>query len=172
VGPAVESETIASLEVVGSIDENTCGPLAVTLPDPWTRTAELSVTEDGLYLWTESTGVVSQGTRTATGEHRFRGTSRTELVPANAATSYPGCIVRLDDDLRFTLSGEMSRDGGASANDAGTGLTLTGTQTTLITIVPGSDCRPVLNSSGQGGNFLTLPCQFIYDLAGTVGSTD
>jgi hypothetical protein len=165
--PAFESEPVASFALVASLDQNTCGPLAVTLPDPWMRTAQLSKTDVGLFLWKEASGVVSQGTRTAGGEYRFRGTSTNQLVPADPTRGYPGCTVRLDDDLRFELSGDPTADGGVNAGaDAGAALTLTGTQTTLITIVSGSDCTPVLNSSGQGGNFLALPCQFAYDLSG------
>jgi hypothetical protein len=168
--PPVESEPLATFVVVGSVDENTCGPMAVGIPDPWTRTVELARTDVGLFLWKEPTGVVSNGSRTATGEYRFRGTSRSQLV--DAAQGYPGCQVRLDDELRFTLAGGPDGDGGipdagvdAGAGD-GNGYTLKGTQTTVISVVAGSDCTPVLNSSGLGGNFLALPCTFSYDLTG------
>jgi hypothetical protein len=159
----LEGEPVASFELVGTLDENTCGSLAVNVPDPWTRTARLSKTKDGLFLWTEASGVVSTGSQTTSGEYRFRGVSTSQLI--ESTQTQPGCQVRLDDDLRFTLSGDLAADGGAQAGaDAGAGLTLTGTQTTVITIVSGSDCTRALN--GHGGNFLKLPCQFAYELEG------
>lgn len=166
VSPVEDDTTlVAAFAVVGSIDENTCGAQAVTLPDPWNRPAELRHGDVDAYFWREvSTGVLVQGTRTAGGEYRFRGTSERELLPADPSLDYPGCRVRFDDDLRFTLEGEAggAGDGGA---DAGVAYSLEGRQTTVVSIVAGSNCAPALNANG--GTFLALPCEFSYDLEGT-----
>ncbi len=161
VAPVDDDRTVvAALTVVGSVDENTCGSLAVSLPDPWTRAAELSRGAGDLYYWREvASGVVVQGALT-NGEYRFRGSSEAQILNADPSLDYPGCRVRLDDELRFTLEGDES-DAGA---DGGAGLVLTGRQSTVVSVVAGSNCAPALNSNG--GNFLALPCEFAYDLEG------
>jgi hypothetical protein len=163
----VEDETVvvASLLVVGSVDENTCGALAVMLPDPWSRRTELRRGEGDLYYWREiTTGVNVLGTRTSDGEYRFRGSSQAEIFAADPTIDYPGCRVRLDDELRFTLDGSAMDAGAAAGGDAGVEHALEGRQRTVVSIVAGSNCAPALNANG--GNFLALPCEFAYDLAG------
>lgn len=152
-----DKELVASLELVGDLEANTCGSAAVNLPDPWVRELDLLETEAGVPYWKEDGGVLVSGSVTAKGEYRFRARSRSLAVPADASIGYPGCTLVLDDDIRFTLA-DARADAGTPAQD------VSGSQRTTISIENGSDCRPVLN--GNGGNFLALPCAFEYALSG------
>lgn len=150
---------VASVEVVGSLDTNSCGSVAVALPDPWVRRVDLLRSEQGQPFWREAGGPLVSGAMSGR-EWRFRASSTTAVLAPDPATGHPGCVLRLDDDLRFTLT-EMS-DGGAG--DAGTASPFEGQQGTTVSTQAGSDCTAVLNTNG--GNFLALPCAFHYDLSG------
>lgn len=149
---SVEGEWVGDFEAEGLLLEDSCGD-AIDAPDPLEIEFTLSIddeTEGRAYLDLSGagdfTGIVDQE------EYTFQITQSWTVFEPIPSVGYDGCYVTQRDVLTVLLDEETSA------------ATLTGTQTTEIDPIEGSDCSPAIVAAG--GTFLTLPCRVDYVLTG------
>jgi hypothetical protein len=125
------------------------------------------------------------------GEFTFQVSQSWMVVQPDRIRGYVGCSVTQRDVFTFVVEPvevEVDFEADAGVDDAGVGdggvddagvdgessadggieptlLTLTGSQTTEIVPLTGSDCLPAV--AAHNGPFLSLPCRVAYVLSGT-----
>ncbi|MFZ1866780.1 MAG: hypothetical protein WAU39_21340 [Polyangiales bacterium] len=166
-GQEPPGDPVGTFEALGLMVQQSCGE-AVPAPDPLELVFELRVEAGGRAYWQQAGGSLFVGVQ-KDGGYEFQVSQSWTVVDPDPFRGYVGCSVTQRDEFRFVV--EKSDDAAASAEtDADAGavaapLTLTGSQTTEIVPVTGSDCLPAVTAGG--GSFLSLPCRVEYVLTGT-----
>jgi len=157
--------------------EQSCGA-AIPAPDPLDLDFELRSEFNGRAYWRRQGGAMFAGVE-KDGEYTFQVSQSWMVVQPDRFRGYVGCSVTQRDVFTFVVEplelgteadAGVADDGGVdeeSRPDAGvepTLLTLTGSQTTEIVPLTGSDCTPAV--AALGGPFLSLPCRVEYVLSG------
>jgi hypothetical protein len=166
--------------------EQSCGA-AVPAPDPLDLDFELRSESNGRAYWRKLGGAMFAGLE-KDGEFTFQVSQSWMVLQPDRFRGYVGCSVTQRDVFTFvveTVEPSTEADGGVadggvedggvadggvdeeSGADAGiepTALTLSGSQTTEIVPLTGSDCTPAV--AALGGPFLSLPCRVEYVLSG------
>ena len=184
-------EPVGTFNAVGFMVEQSCGA-AVPAPDPLELDFELRSESNGRAYWRRSGGAMFAGVEKE-GEFTFQVSQSWMVVEPDRFRGFIGCSVTQRDVFTFvveTLDVETEADGGVAdggvddggvedgdVEDSGTEeepeadasieptlLTLTGSQTTEIVPLTGSDCTPAV--AALGGPFLSLPCRVEYVLSG------
>jgi len=195
--PAYPGEVDGTFDMVGSLDQNTCGDTALPAANPLLFRIELRSDGTGQAFWRRPETPVVAGTQ-IDGTYRFRFVTGLPIYAADEVAGTPGCALLQEEVVE--LVPEVSRDldggldgGDAAADDAGlaadagdatigdagsaadagdggaaTIQSLHGSDTIRLTVAPGYDCTPLLGSAG--GPFLALPCQVDYSLSGSPGA--
>ena len=185
-GEEPPGEPIGMFNAVGFMVEQSCGA-AIPAPDPLDLDFELRSEGNGRAYWRRVGGSMFAGVEKE-GEYLFQVSQSFMVVQPDRFRGYVGCSVTQRDVFRFvveTVELEIETDSGVAdggvedggTEDAGTDpepapdavpepmlLTLTGSQTTEITPLAGSDCTPAV--AALGGSFLSLPCRVEYVLSG------
>lgn len=186
----VPGETAGTFEIVGALQENSCGSTALPANDPLLFAAEVRV--DGSQAFWRRPDEASLPGTVIDGEYRFTFRQQLPVLAPDPTTGYVGCALIqeetiqavIDDSLMFDDAGapldqedaEM-RDAGADADedagedgDAGEPMPVSasfeGTDVVVLAPAPGSNCVPLL--AVAGGPFLELPCSVEYTLRGSV----
>jgi hypothetical protein len=110
-------------------------------------------------------GVVRNGE-----EYSFQVSQSWTVKEPDPFVGYVGCSVTQRDAFTLVVEDatQDAADGiepGADGGVAPAPMTLTGSQTTEVEPVTGSDCIPAVTAGG--GQFLSLPCRVEYVLTGT-----
>jgi len=177
-------DPVGSFDAAGFMVVQSCGS-AIPAPDPIELRFELRSESNGRAYWRREGGSLFAGVE-KDGVFSFQvGQSWTVYDPDNFR-GYVGCSVTQRDVFTFeveTVEVVEVADAGvddAAVSDAGLEdaavdddpgavaepvlLTLTGSQTTEIVPLTGSDCTPAVVA--RGGPFLALPCKVEYVLSG------
>ncbi|MBW2586043.1 MAG: hypothetical protein JRD92_03755 [Deltaproteobacteria bacterium] len=184
-------EPVGTFKAVGFMVEQSCGA-AVPAPDPLDLDFELRSESNGRAYWRKLGGAMFAGLE-KDGEFTFQVSQSWMVLQPDRFRGYVGCSVTQRDVFTFvveTVEPSTEADGGVadggvedggvadggvadggvdeeSGADAGiepTLLTLSGSQTTEIVPLTGSDCTPAV--AALGGPFLSLPCRVEYVLSG------
>jgi hypothetical protein len=183
-------EPVGTFNVVGFMVEQSCGA-AIPAPDPLDLHFELRSESNGRAYWQKLGGAMFAGVE-KDDQYTFQVSQSWMVVQPDRFRGYVGCSVTQRDVFTFlveTVEVDLEGDTGvadAGVDDAGvtdagvdegvdegTGadagvepalLTLTGSQTTEIVPLAGSDCTPAV--AALGGPFLALPCRIEYVLTG------
>lgn len=190
-GEEPPGQAIGTFNAVGFMVEQSCGA-AIPAPDPLELDFELRSEFNGRAYWRLLGGSMFAGVE-KDGEYTFQVSQSFMVVEPDRFRGYVGCSVTQRDVFTFvveTVVLETETDGGVedggaedggieddeiehagadeeSETDAGPEpilLTLTGSQTTDIAPLAGSDCTPAV--AALGGPFLSLPCRVEYVLSG------
>jgi hypothetical protein len=168
-GQEPPGDPVGTFDAAGLLVEQTCGE-AIPAPDPIDLTFELRAEAAGRAYWQRVGGSVFAGVH-KDGEYVFQVSQSWTVHEPDPFLGYAGCSVTQHDEFTFVVE-EASTAADAGSDDASDGdagvpssMTLTGSQTTEITPVTGSDCMPAVVSGG--GSFLSLPCRVEYVLTGT-----
>lgn len=180
-------EPVGTFNAVGFMVEQSCGA-AIPAPDPLDLDFDLRSEFNGRAYWRRHGGAMFAGVE-KDGEFTFQVSQSWMVVQPDRFRGYVGCSVTQRDVFTFVVEPVESvfeadagvDDGGVADGgvddadpdeepeaDAGvepTLLTLTGSQTTEIMPLTGSDCTPAV--AALGGPFLSLPCRVEYVLSGT-----
>lgn len=165
-------ELIGTFEARGLMVEQSCGA-AVPAPDPLELTFDLRSEPPGRAYYLRRNGPLFAGVE-KDGEYRFQVSQSWTVIEPDRFRGYPGCSVTQRDVFTFeieTVDGGIEGDAGvgdSSAADAGSEpsrMSLSGSQTTDIEPLTGSDCTPAV--AAAGGPFLSLPCRVGYVLTGS-----
>ena len=175
-------EPVGTFNAVGFMVEQSCGA-AIPAPDPLDLNFELRSESNGRAYWQQLGGAAFAGIE-KDGQYTFQVSRSWMVVEPDRFRSYVGCSVTQRDVFTFLVEVvEVDLEGDAGVGDAGvddagvddagvddagvrpTLLTLTGSQTTEIVPLTGSDCTPAV--AALGGPFLALPCRIEYVLSGT-----
>ena len=166
-------EVVGQFEAVGLMVEQSCGA-AIPAPDPLELSFELRLEENGRAFWRQPGGAAFAGTG-SNGEYTFQVSRSWMVIEPDQFRGYVGCSVTQRDVFTFVIEepevdpasdagvDEEEVDGGETVIDP-TLVKLTGSQSTDITPLTGSDCRPAV--AALGGPFLALPCRIEYVLTG------
>ncbi len=166
-------EVIGEFQAVGLMVEQSCGA-AIPARDPLDLSFELRLEENGRAYYRLPTGQAFAGTG-SNGEYAFQVSQSWMVVEPDQFRGYVGCSVTQRDIFTFILEEpvvDSAADAGVDAEQADGGATaidptlvkLTGSQSTDITPLAGSDCSPAV--AALGGPFLALPCRVEYVLTG------
>ncbi len=179
-------EPVGTFNAVGFMVEQSCGA-AIPAPDPLDLNFELRRESNGRAYWQQLGGGAFAGVE-KDGQYTFQVSRSWMVVEPDRFRSYVGCSVTQRDVFTFLVEAvevDLERDAGvadAGVGDAGVGgagvdadggtdagvnptlFTLTGSQTTEIVPLTGSDCTPAV--AALGGPFLALPCRIEYVLTG------
>jgi len=182
-GQAPPGEVVGSFEAEGLIVEQSCGA-AIPSPDPLELSFELRSESNGRAYWRRQGGSMFAGTE-KDGQYTFQVSQSWMVIDPDRFHGYAGCSVTQRDVFTFVVDApEAASEGDAGVEDAGMSVedagveeepgsdagidpalvTLTGSQTTEITPLTGSDCTPAV--AALGGPFLALPCRIEYVLTG------
>ena len=185
-GEEPPGQAIGTFNAVGFMVEQSCGA-AIPAPDPLDLDFELRSEFNGRAYWRRLGGSLFAGVE-RDGEYTFQVSQSWMVIEPDRFRGFVGCSVTQRDVFTFlveTVDVDIETDGGVEdggvadggAEDAGTDedsepdagpapilLTLTGSQTTEITPLTGSDCTPAV--AALGGSFLSLPCRVEYVLSG------
>jgi hypothetical protein len=180
-GEEPPGQPIGTFNAVGFMVEQSCGA-AIPAPDPLDLDFELRSEFNGRAYWRRLGGSMFAGVE-RDGEYTFQVSQSWMVIEPDRFRGFVGCSVTQRDIFTFlveTVEVDIETDGGVAdggAEDAGTDeasepdagpapilLTLTGSQTTEITPLIGSDCTPAV--AALGGPFLSLPCRVEYVLTG------
>jgi hypothetical protein len=171
-GEEPPGEPVGSFEAVGLMVEQSCGA-AIPAPDPLDLRFELRSEANGRAYWRQYGGSMFAGVE-KDGEYVFQTSQSWMVIEPDRFRGYVGCSVTQRDVFTFVVDplelGTIVDAGVAEELDAGVGvdpalITLTGSQTTEIVPLTGSDCTPAV--AALGGPFLSLPCRVEYVLTGT-----
>jgi hypothetical protein len=152
--------------------EQSCGS-AVPAPDPLELTFDLRSEPPGRAYYLRRNGPLFAGVE-KDGEYQFKVSQSWTVIEPDRFRGYPGCSVTQQDVFSFevdTVDAGMEGDAGVGdSSDADAGgdpalMTLSGSQTTDIVPLTGSDCTPAV--AAAGGPFLALPCRVEYVLTGS-----
>jgi len=169
-------EPVGTFEAVGLMVEQSCGA-AIPAPDPLELMFDLRSESNGRAYWRQWGGSLFAGVE-KDGEYTFQVSQSWMVVEPDRFRGYVGCSVTQRDVFTFLVDvpeidpeDEMGAQDGLDV-DAGVDegvdpflITLTGSQTTEIEPLTGSDCTPAV--AALGGPFLALPCRVEYVLTGT-----
>jgi hypothetical protein len=169
-------EPVGTFNAVGFMVEQSCGA-AIPAPDPLDLDFELRSESNGRAYWRKLGGAMFAGVE-KDGEFTFQVSQSWMVVQPDRFRGYVGCSVTQRDVFTFVVEPvEVGVEADAGVEDAGvedggaedagvepTLLALTGSQTTEITPLAGSDCTPAV--AALGGPFLSLPCRVEYVLSG------
>ncbi len=180
-GEEPPGQPIGTFNAVGFMVEQSCGA-AIPAPDPLDLDFELRSEFNGRAYWRRLGGSMFAGVE-RDGEYTFQVSQSWMVIEPDRFRGFVGCSVTQRDIFTFlveTVEVDIETDGGVAdggvedggvadggAEDAGPApilLTLTGSQTTEITPLTGSDCTPAV--AALGGPFLSLPCRVEYVLTG------
>ena len=180
-GEEPPGQPIGTFNAVGFMVEQSCGA-AIPAPDPLDLEFELRSEFNGRAYWRRLGGSMFAGVE-KDGEYRFQVSQSWMVIEPDRFRGFVGCSVTQRDIFTFlveTVEVDIETDGGVAdggvedggvadggVEDAGPApilLTLTGSQTTEITPLTGSDCTPAV--AALGGPFLSLPCRVEYVLSG------
>ena len=185
-GEEPPGEPVGTFSAVGFMVEQSCGA-AIPAPDPLALDFELRSEFNGRAYWRRQGGAMFAGVE-KDGEYTFQVSQSWMVVQPDRFRGYVGCSVTQRDVFTFVVDVlEVGTDADAGVGDAGvddggvddggvdeesgpdagvdpTLLTLTGSQTTEIVPLTGSDCTPAV--AALGGPFLSLPCRVEYVLSG------
>jgi hypothetical protein len=180
-GEEPPGEPIGTFNAVGFMVEQSCGS-AIPAPDPLDLDFDLRSEFNGRAYWRRHGGAMFAGVE-KDGKFTFQVSQSWMVVQPDRFRGYVGCSVTQRDVFTFAVEPVevgLDADGGVqdggvedagvdeeSGADAGvdpTLLTLTGSQTTEIVPLTGSDCTPAV--AALGGPFLSLPCRVEYVLSG------
>lgn len=147
-------EPIGTFHVTSTLTSTTCGPV----PNPWEFDIRLRFADTTLY-WVQGGAPVS-GTVSA---------SRVELRAKDVVTVRPpdqrsrsnGCAIQREDVVSMTLA----RADQTPASNLAETEAFTGTLRYTFQPTETSDCMDQL--SHAGGDFENLPCDVIYEIAGS-----
>lgn len=166
-GEEPPGEPVGTFEAVGLLVEHSCGS-AIPSPDPLELDFALREEPGGRAYWRQPGGPIFAGVK-RDGEYVFQVSQSWKVIEPDRFRGYVGCSVTQNDVFRFELEEVEDPMGdvalGADAGVAPKPLTLTGSQSTEIVPLTGSDCTPAVAASG--GPFLALPCRVEYVLTGT-----
>ncbi|NOQ85178.1 MAG: hypothetical protein GQ551_14315 [Myxococcales bacterium] len=180
-GEEPPGQPIGTFNAVGFMVEQSCGA-AIPAPDPLDLDFELRSEFNGRAYWRRLGGSMFAGVE-RDGEYTFQVSQSWMVIEPDRFRGFVGCSVTQRDIFTFLVEAvevDIETDGGVAdggvedggvadggAEDAGPApilLTLTGSQTTEITPLTGSDCTPAV--AALGGPFLSLPCRVEYVLSG------
>ncbi|MCZ6805464.1 MAG: hypothetical protein O7F08_00805 [Deltaproteobacteria bacterium] len=172
-GDELPGELIGQFEAVGLMVEQSCGA-AIPAQDPLDLTFELRLEENGRAFWRQPGGAAFAGTG-LNDEYTFQVSRSWLVVEPDQFRGYVGCSVTQRDIFTFVLEEpevDPASDAGVDMEETDseeavidpTLVKLTGSQSTDITPLTGSDCRPAV--AALGGPFLALPCRIEYVLTG------
>ncbi|MBW2191172.1 MAG: hypothetical protein JRG93_16610 [Deltaproteobacteria bacterium] len=180
-GEEPPGQPIGTFNAVGFMVEQSCGA-AIPAPDPLDLDFELRSEFNGRAYWRRLGGSMFAGVE-RDGEYTFQVSQSWMVIEPDRFRGFVGCSVTQRDIFTFlveTVEVDIETDGGVAdggvedggvadggVEDAGPApilLTLTGSQTTEITPLTGSDCTPAV--AALGGPFLSLPCRVEYVLSG------
>mgnify|MGYP001557420044 FL=1 len=170
-------DAVGSFDATGLMVEQSCGS-AIPAPDPLQLTFDLRAEDGGRAYWFRQgqmfAGIYKEG------EFTFTVSQSWMVVQPDRFRGYAGCSVTQRDTFTFLVEdieeveaeaeaeadeAETDAELGADAGVTPTLLTLSGSQTTEIEPLSGSDCRPAVVS--YGGSFLSMPCRVEYVLTGS-----
>jgi hypothetical protein len=171
-------ELIGTYDIVGHLEDNTCGSTAMPAVNPLLFEAQIR-DDDGVGVWIPPKGsAMVLGSISADGKFSFRQEiqfeveqdtepdylSYDEIDPGGGAST---CVLTQAEIiqgnvLRHDLEGPGDAGGMDLPDD---GPELNGTNTIDVSAASGSDCSP--STSAGGGPFLALPCRIYYTLEGT-----
>jgi hypothetical protein len=170
-GQEQAGEPVGTFKAEGVMVVQSCGG-AIPAPDPLDLDFELRSESNGRAYWQQPDGPMFAGIE-KDGTYTFQVSQSWTVIEPDRPSGYVGCAVTQSDVFTFELeTAEVETEGDAGVDqapsDAGVepiALTLSGSQTTEIDPVIGSDCTPAV--AGQGGPFLSIPCRIEYLLTGT-----
>ncbi len=168
-------EPVGVYRVVGTLEENSCGPTGLPAIDPLLFEVEIR-DDEGIGVWAVTQKPFILGTIKTNGEFLFRLEDRLNIRPPEpepepdpefftdpeAYRESQECQLSQVEVIKGTVASNgnvRALDGGADAN-----LGLVGSDTIDIQPMANTDCRDVLASAG--GPFATLPCRAVYTLEG------
>ena len=184
-------EPVGTFNAVGFMVEQSCGA-AVPAPDPLDLDFELRSESNGRAYWRKLGGAMFAGVE-KDGEFTFQVSQSWMVLQPDRFRGFVGCSVTQRDVFTFVVEtvepgteadggvadggvqdggvqdggvadGGVDEESGADAGVEPTFLTLSGSQTTEIVPLTGSDCTPAV--AALGGPFLSLPCRVEYVLSG------
>ncbi len=172
-GDELPGEVIGQFEAVGLMVEQSCGA-GVPAQDPLDLSFELRLEENGRAYYRLPTGTTFAGTG-SNGEYTFQVSQSWTVIEPDQFRGFTGCSVTQRDVFAFVVEEpevDPAVDAGVDVEDVDGGATLidptlvklTGSQSTDITPLTGSDCSPAV--AATGGPFLALPCRVEYVLTG------
>lgn len=164
-------ELVGSFQAVGLMVEQSCGA-AIPAPDPLALKFDLRSESNGRAYWQSWGGGLFAGIENGD-SYTFQTSKSWMVVEPDRFRGYVGCSVTQRDVFTFEVDvPEIAADEDAGVDDdagvdAGidpTLISITGSQTTEIVPLTGSDCTPAV--AALGGPFLSLPCRVEYVLSG------
>lgn len=175
-GEEPPGELIGSFQAVGLMVEHSCG-VAIPAADPLDLTFDLRSESNGRAYWLQSNGTTFAGIEEEDA-YTFQVSRSWMVIEPDRFRGFVGCSVTQRDVVTLELdTSALESDADAGVDDAGVEAdggvdeifdpsltTLTGSQTTVITPLAGSDCTPAV--AALGGPFLSLPCRVEYILNG------
>ncbi len=185
--PVWPGEPVGTFHVVGTLEDNTCGTMAVPAQEEVVFSAEIR-TDGSQAFWRRPQAAIIYGAVGADGTFTFRLETQASLTGADPDGGTANCVLSRQEVLAVRVmpsddggvpagdgggpagngSDAGADDGGAANGDAGAALMLEGTHDITFTPVAGSDCT--LATAASGGPFLGLPCALHYQLAGLQGT--
>lgn len=170
-GEEPPGELVGTFDAVGLMVEQSCG-VAIPAPDPLDLQFELRKEDGGRAYWRRTGGSLFAGIHQGN-QYSFQVSQSWMVVEPDRFRGYLGCSVTQRDVFTFVVDetaiedaadAGVAEDPGADAGIDPTLITLTGSQTTDIVPLTGSDCTPAV--AALGGPFLALPCRVEYVLTG------
>ena len=175
-GEEPPGEPVGTFEATGLMVEQSCGS-AIPAPDPLELTFDLRREAGGRAYWRQHGGPLFAGVE-KNGQYTFQVSQSWVVIEPDRFRGYVGCSVTQRDVFTFQVDEvevDMELDAGVdeeldfeSGADAGVDpilMNLSGSQTTEIVPLSGSDCTPAV--AALNGPFLSLPCRIEYVLTGT-----
>ena len=166
-GEDLPGELVGEFEVEGSLIEQSCGA-AVPAADPIEVDFALSVEDSGRAYYQLSSGATFVGTESGD-EYLFQTSQSWMVLEPDPLRGFAGCSVTQRDVFTFVVEQNEPDTENDADDDTDEGdptmLRVSGSQTTEITPLTGSDCGPAVVSGG--GNFAALPCRTEYVINGT-----
>jgi len=166
-GEEPPGEPVGTFEAVGLMVEQSCGS-AIPASDPLELDFALRAEPGGRAYWLRPGGPLFIGVR-RDAEFTFQVSQSWMVIEPDRFRGYVGCSVTQRDVFTFVVEEVANPTDdvlpGADAGVVPETLTLTGSQSTEIVPLSGSDCTPAVAASG--GPFLALPCRVEYVLTGT-----
>ncbi|MGB3052224.1 MAG: hypothetical protein WBB42_14565 [Polyangiales bacterium] len=172
-------ELVGSFQALGLMVEQSCGA-AIPAPDPLDLKFDLRSEANGRAYWRLWGGALFAGIE-KDDAYTFQTSQSWMVIEPDRFRGYVGCSVTQRDVFTFEVAApeiegdenDAGVDGDAGAEgDAGTDpgidptlVLITGSQTTEIVPLTGSDCTPAV--AALGGPFLSLPCRVEYVLNGS-----
>jgi hypothetical protein len=174
-------EPIGVYHVVGTLEENSCGPRGLPADNPLLFDVEIR-DDDGIGVWALPQKPFILGTIKSNGEFLFRLEDRYTLRPAEPEPKADPEFYLDPEAYREpqechlsqveVIQGIVAPDGNGRTLDAGVDASVVfiGTDTIDIQPMSNTDCRDMLATAS--GTFATLPCRAVYTLEGELSDED